>query len=135
MNDRNYLSDSEVIRCADGLRFVLRTVERDASGVAQVVVFTAWEPVTDQRYDVKRTAAGGKVWGRADSRAWDGSPVELYGRQWTGEHAPIYWGFTQQRRARELIRATCPETREGYECPSGISLAYVRAPEKPIRLC
>lgn len=68
------------------------------------------------------------------SRAWDGSPVELYGRQWTGEHAPIYWGFTQQRRARDLIRATCPETREGYECPSGIALAYVRAPEKPIRL-
>lgn len=131
---RDYTSDREVIRCADGLRFILRTVERDACGVAQAVLYTAWEPADANPYSMKRAGPGGKLWGRADTRTYDGSPVELYGRQWTGEHAPIYWGFQQQHRARELIRATCPETREGYERPDGISLAYVRAPERPLRL-
>ena len=72
---RDYTSDREVIRCADGLRFILRTVERDACGVAQAVLFTAWEPADANPYSMKRAGPGGKMWGRADTRTWDGSPV------------------------------------------------------------
>lgn len=127
---RDYLADREVIRCADGLRFILRTVARDSVGVAQAVVYTAWEPATENEYAVTRVGPNGKAWGRTDSVKWDGAPVENRGRLWTGEDAQIYWGFKQQARAHELIRATCPETIEGYKRPDGISLAFVRAPER-----
>lgn len=126
---RDYLADREVIRCADGLRFILRAADRDALGIPQAVVYTAWEPATENEYAVTQVGPNGKIWGRTDSVKWDGAPVENRGRFWTGEDAQIYWGFKQQARAHELIRATCPETIEGYKRPDGISLAFVRAPE------
>lgn len=127
---RDYVSDSEVIRCQDGLRFVLRTVERDVLGVSHFVLYTAWEPAGEMQYHVTEVAAGSKVWGRIDTMAWNGRPVRLFNRHWTSDHeAPIYWAMLKQAEAHKLIVATCPETAEGYTRPDGISLAFVRAPD------
>lgn len=125
---RDYVSDREVIRCQDGSRFILRTVERDALGVSHFVLYTAWEPAGEMQYHVLETAPGGKVWGRVDTMAWNGRPVRLFDRHWTSDHgAPIYWAMLKQAEAHKLIVATCPETTEGYTRPDGISLAFVRA--------
>lgn len=126
---RDYVADREVIRCQDGSRFILRTVERDALGVSHFVLYTAWEPAGDMQYHVTETAAG-KVWGRVDTMAWNGRPVRLFDRHWTSDdEAPIYWAMLKQAEAHKLIVATCPETAEGYTRPDGISLAFVRAPD------
>lgn len=127
---RDYVADREVIRCQDGSRFILRTVERDALGVSHFVLYTAWEPAGEMEYHVTETAAGGKVWGRVDSMAWNGRPVRLFDHHWTSnDEAPIYWAMLKQAEAHKLIVATCPETAEGYTRPDGISLAFVRAPD------
>ena len=127
---RDYVSDREVIRCQDGSRFILRTVERDALGVSHFVLYTAWEPAGEMQYHVTEVAAGSKVWGRIDTMAWNGRPVRLFNRHWTSDHeAPIYWAMLKQAEAHKLIVATCPETAEGYTRPDGLSLAFVRAPD------
>jgi len=89
--------------------------EREADGSD---AYTAWEPATMASHAVT-CDIGGQRFGRIDTRRATRNPS----RSWLEEQsALINWEMAQQARARQVIRAACPEAVAGANTTTGVTV-------------
>lgn len=114
---RDFEAAREVIEYADGMRLILREAQSDSHSL-----YTAWEPSGFGRYQVLQNF-GRRQLGRADTRRFDGETVPPISPNWLAHQAELFaHAVKQSAKARELIRAACPETVDGYDRPDGVLL-------------